>query len=147
MWCMEKLIYSNFIWNYIQYYEYKSSFHSNFLVFEFFFPFLTFFYLFYKESQMSTWQVVIDGTKYRKKEKKKKIDRGFIFRCCMHNCMDCIYLIHPPKENKIISIFIIPNWHLNSRIYSKNKLICFPFFCLVQAPKKIVHKRYIQHSK
>ena len=27
--------------------------------------------------------------------KKKKLDRGFRFQICMHNCLDCICLIHP----------------------------------------------------
>ena len=49
---------------------------------------------------------------------------------------------YTPKENRIILIFIITNWYLNSRFYSQNKLICFPFLYLVQAPKKIVHERY-----
>ena len=83
-----KFIHSNVIWNYILYYEYKSSIRLNCHVLDFFFFFHLKFCLFYKESQVNTWPVVIDG-------KKKNLDRGFIFQCCMHNCLDCICLVHP----------------------------------------------------
>ena len=51
--------------------------------------------------QVNTWQVV--GNKKKKQNKtnktkqtnKQKLDRGFIFQCCMHNRLDCICLIHP----------------------------------------------------
>ena len=52
--------------------------------------------------QVNTWQVVgkkkknkTKQTKQNKQTNKQKLDRGFIFQCCMHNRLDCICLIHP----------------------------------------------------
>ena len=45
------------------------------------------FFLFYKESQVNTWLVVIVGAKNEKK--KKKLVRGFIFQCYLRECVVC----------------------------------------------------------
>ena len=84
-----KFIHSNVIWNYILYYEYKSSIRLNCHVLDFFFFFFIWNFVYFirkvKWIHDQLWLM----------KKKKKLDRGFIFQCCMHNCLDCICLVHP----------------------------------------------------